>query len=699
MPKFAPRKNIVPVLVDIKNRKTDYGRFAKFSSLKLDSISQPPPKNFPNGKIFIAAGAFILLGFALYSLSIFLNLKGTKEVFAKKSSSIFDNFSSAAASLKTFSPGEASARLRENKKQLEDLNNLLGKNHSQIFFGALGNVVPIFKEAGGLLQEVSEFNLNFLKVSEILTELQVNGLRYFQSDGGSLMKNLAAIKDLMSEMQNQIEKIRNTTVKLETVSPAFYELKETIDTQYLKYRSDLELWDGGLNSLIQILNSPADKHLLLIFQNPAEIRPGGGFIGSYADLTVANGQMKNIDVQDIYWPDHPMNLKLKVVPPQPLQTVTEDWGARDANWFFDFPTSARTVLKFLEASKIYEEPGVKFEGVIGLNINILETIIHSVGPINIEEYGIVIDENNFLEELQREVEEGRDKKLGSNPKRILKVLTPIVLQKLQELSADEQEIIFERLKEHLVKKDILIFAREPYLASLLGVLNLDGAVYGLPNNFWGSYLAVVNANIASGKSDVFINQSIDGRVDVDTDGGVFTDLAITREHHGDKEKDWWWRADNKNFIQIFTTPGSSLIALSGNTKRNKISDVDYKALNYEVNLDLSLIENTSIFLDNYSTWMMQEFGKTVFATWLVTPSGKTTTLNLRYQTPASKDISVGAGSVFDFIFERQSGVKSKLHLKIGAPLGYKWQESNGPVFDYENDDPDGRIMFHLTLVK
>jgi len=40
-----------------------------------------------------------------------------------------------------------------------------------------------------------------------------------------------------------------------------------------------------------------------------------------------------------------------------------------------------------------------------------------------------------------------------------------------------------------------------------------------------------------------------------------------------------------------------------------------------------------------------------------------------------------------------------LRLKIGAPLGYKWQESNGPVFDYENDDPDGRIMFNLTLAK
>ena len=75
------------------------------------------------------------------------------------------------------------------------------------------------------------------------------------------------------------------------------------------------------------------------------------------------------------------------------------------------------------------------------------------------------------------------------------------------------------------------------------------------------------------------------------------------------------------------------------------------------------------------------------------------TLNVRYNTPPVKNLSIENGSVFTFIFERQSGSPTKLDLKIGAPLGYSWVESDSPVFEYKNDDPDARVILALTLKK
>ncbi|MEK7086806.1 MAG: hypothetical protein AAB935_00930, partial [Patescibacteria group bacterium] len=72
-------------------------------------------------------------------------------------------------------------------------------------------------------------------------------------------------------------------------------------------------------------------------------------------------------------------------------------------------------------------------------------------------------------------------------------------------------------------------------------------------------------------------------------------------------------------------------------------------------------------------------------------------LNVRYQTPGGNQTAAAPGKVFQFIYERQSGVKSAVRLKIGAPLGYVWTESKSPLFVYEDEDPNGRIILNLTL--
>lgn len=695
--KKVPKKNISSILVDVKKPDYNYDHISRFGTVNLSRVPQAPHQRFSFVKRMVA-GAFFLAGATalLWTITVISNASEIKMVFAKSSEDVMQNFSASVQALREFRPYDAAALLRRNEKELAALSKTIERSYGDVVLKMLGAVIPPFKKAGTIFEDIRALNENFIYLTEEIATLQSEGLKNFQGNGPELVRTIVSIREKINDISGRIESIRNNFAEIKNISSYFDAYEEAISEGYLKYSGQLHELDAFLAGLVNLFGSEQERHLLVLFQNTAEIRPGGGFVGSYADVTVQHGQLQSIDVRDIYDPDG--QLDLEIIPPQEIKTMSRDWGARDANWFFDFPTSARAILFFLENSKMYKEKNIEFDAVIGLNINAFESVIAVVGPIPIEEYKIVIHEENFLSEIQREVETGEDKKAGE-PKRILKVLAPLVLERMSALSDSQSRAFVQKMTEHFSDKDVMIYAKDSDIQNLVSSVGVDGGVYILPNNFWGSYLGVVNANIAGGKTDAFMEQSIDARIDVDSNGNVFTDLGITRIHNGADQKDPWWRVTNKNFIQVYGTPGSSLVSIKGNDVKTLVSTFDYAGEGYTAYPDLEKIERTKIFLSAYQAWSMQAFGKSVFGTWFNVPAGKEKTLFVRYSTPATDKTHATKGKVFTFVFERQSGVSTKIKATISAPLGYIWEESQGPFFTYEHTNPPARTIVTLTLGK
>ena len=111
------------------------------------------------------------------------------------------------------------------------------------------------------------------------------------------------------------------------------------------------------------------------------------------------------------------------------------------------------------------------------------------------------------------------------------------------------------------------------------------------------------------------------------------------------------------------------------------------------------MENNQQFLADLNVWAGQEFGKTVWATWFNVPAGKTKTLELEYETPANIYSSLKSGQIYQFIFDKQSGVGGKLKVAIEAPAGYQWQESQNYIYEYQGENPPARLIINLTLLK
>lgn len=695
--KKVPKDNVDPVLVDVKKPDFNYRHASEFSEINLNTGSQNKSQGgggFSFGSLATSLLAFGLLGVLIFGGVAFSKFKDTKVTVESQGQQAAQNFFQSIESFQNMNPSEAGKSLEKSRENLETINNSLNQGPSKLAFNFLSGVVPVFKQAGGFLQELTSLNVKLIGLSSNLEKLKLKGFEYFRNDGNKLQTLLNESRNILREITTHMNTLRNTSSNLSDISQ-FSKFNDVIQNYHLGYASDLYALEDFLGGLISMLSSTEEKRILLMFQNSSEMRPGGGFLGSYGEIIIKDGEMKDLVVEDIYWPDHEMNFDLKLIPPQPLQRTTKDWGARDANWFFDFPSSAEATMTLLESSKIYETEGIRFDGTVALNIEVLQSFLEAVGPIEIEEYDMTITPENFLPKLQEEVETGRDKQQGENPKKILSVLAPELMNRLDNLSKKDQEFLVEAVGEHIGDKDVMFYSRDNNINSFLKTSGVNGSIYDTPSNFWGSYLAVVNANIAGGKTDAFTDQSINLRLDVMTDGTTVGDLEITRENNGNQRSEPWYNTENKDFIKVLTPSKSNLIFMDGNTDRGRYSE-DYSS-DYSYFKTLKPIEESRSYLSTYSAWETKEFGKKGFGSWLITPPGQEETLSLRYESPSMEDFKLESGKKFEFVFDDQSGVDTSMDVEVNAPVGYKWKESDSQVFNFSKDNPEGREIIELTI--
>lgn len=589
-----------------------------------------------------------------------VGLKDFKDKALTSADNIAFGFRQAKKSLFGFDPEEASFYFKNVGEEIATL-----KKQLPIF----SNFIPLLKELPPVFNNLDELTVRAAKLTDKLDSLKQNGAQLvFQKKGETLIeifrnirRDISVINSLTSDIKNQAKKLEiNLDEELNDISPRLANAENFLDV------------------FINWLDDSRYRHLLIMFQNPSEIRPAGGFMGSFADVTLKRGGLVKIEVNDIY--DFDGQLKEKIIPPTQLQQLTIDWGARDANWFFDFPTSARKTVELLEKSLIYQERDIKFDGAIAINVNVLKDILDIIGPVKLQENKLTINADNFLSEIQRDVETDQNKD-------VLKELTLLIFESLTKLTGKQKIELVKKIGERISDKDIMIYLDNLVLESYLQSLGVGGEVTPLPPDFFGDYLAVVNANIAGGKTDAFINQQIKLASHVQDNGEILHALSVTRTHSGGKEKDAWYNKINQNFVQIFTTPRSELINIGGNKKKNIKPLINYKKANYKTDEDLRAIESG------------EQSGKKVFTAWTYVAPQETNALKLDYKSPYKYDLKANVNQPYAFIFEKQSGVNSELEFSIEAPADFVWQESGGPYFIYRNKKPPARTIIELHLVK
>ena len=207
------------------------------------------------------------------------------------------------------------------------------------------------------------------------------------------------------------------------------------------------------------------KNYLILLQNNAELRAGGGFIGSIAKISFENGKLKKIDANDVYAIDG--QLTNHVEPPKEIKEDLgqKDWYLRDSNWEPDFPTSARQSEWFYT-----KETGESVQGVIAMDLTAAADLLATIGTLDLADYNEKISSDNLFEKAVTHAESGFFP--GSQAKKsFLTALVTQLFNKLFFLPRQNWPGIVASLGKSLDEKHISIYLNDTKLFSYLVAQN------------------------------------------------------------------------------------------------------------------------------------------------------------------------------------------------------------------------------------
>jgi hypothetical protein len=412
---------------------------------------------------------------------------------------------------------------------------------------------------------------------------------------------------------------------------------------------------------VDLLGHESEKRYVVLFQNNNEIRATGGFIGSYALFDVYNGKIVNLEIPKGGLYDLEAGQQVRLKAPQALSLINSGFNIWDANWWYDFPSSAKKIMWF------YQQAGASsLDGVIAINANVLAELLAILGPVTLEEYGITINQENIFDVLQEEVELNYDEELNQ-PKAVIADLVPIVLEKLLS-NTDKQVEIVNVFAKTLTTKDIQIYSENKKTQESL----IDFAWAGNMLDYNRDYLAVISTNIAGGKTDNNIYQDIDHQAHIAANGEIINTIKVTRTNKGSEEALFSGiYGGNASYLRIYTPLGSEFIEAVG---FDKIPD-NYFAGNENAEIDKDLAQEEIKMIDNNSsTEIYTSLDKTVFANWMTLAPGETKTALIKYRLPFKLNLgdplvnnwwkNLFTNNVnldnYSLVIQSQSGVKNNL---------------------------------------
>ncbi len=320
------------------------------------------------------------------------------------------------------------------------------------------------------------------------------------------------------------------------------------------------------------------KEYLVLFQNENELRPGGGFIGSYGILSFDAGKLAGLEVKDVYEADG--QLKGHVEPPEEIRAYLGEggWFMRDANWQASFPAAAKDVAWFLE-----KETGRGVDGVIGINLTVAKAMVGVAGEVYVADFKEKINKNNLYEQAEFYSET----KFFPGSVQKASFLGALAKTLLEEIKLAKGEKLFglaEATLTMLSRNEIQVWVEDKKAAAALAGLGWDGAMFGgkcSEDSCVADYLYLVEANLGVNKANYFVYRNVEQLVEVG-ENGVSRVVKINYENSAKTSS--WPGGDYKNYLRVYLPLGANLAEVSiseGEGGNKKIyNEGEYRVKNY-----------------------------------------------------------------------------------------------------------------------
>lgn len=463
------------------------------------------------------------------------------------------------------------------------------------------------------------------------------------SSPGLTMQDLAAVTQDFDKVQTLLD---TATKQINQLKPADLQVDPRIGPAISAFRANLPTIRTALQSIQQML--PVFPALLgigtpasyLIEQlDSTELRPGGGFIGSYGLASFSGGNLTDIQMTDTYLLDKPYEYAGNVIPFPSNDTwfpLAPSWSLRDSNLEADFPTDARY------AEQLYHTEGgtAALQGVIAITPMFIENALAITGPIYVSEYDVTITPQNLINEihyhqLQEELAGGDNPSpdgLSSVRKHFTAVLFQDFFARIRQIAPTSLPKFETLAVNALHMKDIQIYLDNSTAEQVL-------QKYDIASNMQapaGDTLMVVAANIIANKANYFMTYTMNDQVMIDAQGNATHHTTLTYNWPLDpasQENNYGGTTTNyRDYLRIYAPKGSILQDQSGWTP-----------------------QGTS-----------QEFNLEQWAGLFNLQYGNSGTISLTWTVPGAATHDAH-GWHYTYLIQRQAGIAWKLSLHVTLP--------------------------------
>jgi hypothetical protein len=390
---------------------------------------------------------------------------------------------------------------------------------------------------------------------------------------------------------------------------------------------ELQQGVAALDVLPALLGAHGTRNYLLVAMDSDDLRPTGGFFGSWGVVTVQNGAITHLDYRSFQrWvyggaPDPGVPF------PAPLYHYFADqggfgpqthWMMQDS-WYPDFPTQARQMERF---QGVYD-PGVHIDGVIVVGLSLFRGFLNLTGPIQVPGYSQTVTSQNFEQTLfafdygnlvQVEQSQGHD----FVDKDFLVKVVHSTVDRLLQLPHAQLMPLGQMVQGVFGSADAFVYLNQPIEESLIQRLHWDGAIASGA----GDYLMLNEASMSNNKRIQYVTRAVTYTVDFSKPGLPVATLAVT--YHNPTPPPGAPSGgvpEYRNYLRVYAPAGSQLVRATG----------------YGAPISQS-----------------SDAGKTVFGGYLVIQPGTSVTVTLTYHLPAP--LAFHPGGAYALTIQKQGGI-------------------------------------------
>jgi len=315
------------------------------------------------------------------------------------------------------------------------------------------------------------------------------------------------------------------------------------------------------------LGDPRPARYLVMFQDGGELRATGGFLSAWAILTVREGRLSPVEVEDITGVSRAAHYAAPA--PFPLRWAFHDQTASlmDSNFSPNVPTSVRRLERYLRTV-----PGMpRLTGVILVDTWMLERLLDVLGPVTVPVAPGVertVTASNTESTLVYVAEKLRAP-LGGR-KQFLTPLADTLLARAEEVRRGRRgprdRVVWNRvlgvLLAGLAKEHLVLYANN---AGVEALLERAGWAGSMPAPRRRNFLEVVNANYGGLKDNAFMTERVAVQVGPVLRGRVVETVTVGLVLP--VPADGWLTGAYNGFISAYFPRGTKVLRTSGRPMR------------------------------------------------------------------------------------------------------------------------------------